>query len=206
MKNLFILIGLLVALAFPDTKITGQGNLQSSLVTWTTGANTGKTRIRLYTGNTYLDTSTTGQAGSWKRIDNTSDSCSVGFLLASDTNGSVRPIWEYRVWELSKAINALSSHVFRVQTKEKVPNNTTKVPFLTPWTVKGMNNGYSDVVVQDSVLMAATRAHVLGTKVSQYSYFMAAGSLARFCPDEIGSTSTSAGDSIIIDSIRVWTR
>lgn len=205
MKKLILFLALLVPLAFGQAiKIQSQGAVQTGVVTWSTGANTGKTRIRFYTGNVYLDTSTTGQTGAWKRIDNTADSCSQPFLIASDSTGTGRPIWEYRLWQNVKSVHAtLGLHVYRIQTKERVYNPTYKKVIWTPWTMTQQNGGYADVTVQDSLLMNAPRST---SKTSQYSFAFVAGTLARLCPSEAPTTSIAAGDSVIADSLTFTTR
>lgn len=204
MKKLFLTLALLSGILWADMKVTAQGVVQKGLVTWTTGANTGKTRIRFYTGNTYLDTSATGQTGQWKRIDNTADSCSQPFLIATDSNGSGRPIWEYRLWQKVKSVHAtLGLHVYRIQTRERVYNGTLKAMLWTPWTLTQQNTGYLDVTIQDSLLMAAPRS---SSYSSQYSLAFIAGTQARLCPSEAPTTSTSVGDSVIADSLMFTTR
>lgn len=201
MKKIIIAIMALCAIAFGTETIQGQKAVNATFVKWTTGANI-KTRLQFHIGNVYLDTSTTGQTGAWKRIDNTADSCSRPFLITSDSSGGLRPIWEYRLWQISKSVNlTLGLHVYRIQTRERV-NDSARGPqgFLrwTPWTVKGTNSGYTDVTVQDSILMPSPR---LTSKASQYSYGFVAGTQARLCPDNAPTTSASAGDSVIVDSL-----
>lgn len=204
------LLTLLAAMAIPllaGEAIEGQKGLRVEPATWTTGANTGKTRLLILGGSVFLDTSTTGQAGSWKRIDNTADSCSQPVPITSDSTGTVRPIWEYRLWQLTRSRDADSStHTFRVQTRERQflgPIAGKRIAGWTPWTVKGANSGYADVTIQDSVLVANARTT---SKVSQYSLFFVAGTQARFCPDNITGTATTNTDSIFVDSLRVFVR
>jgi hypothetical protein len=210
-----VLFTLLAALALPllAETIEGQKALQASLVTWTSATNTGKTRIKIVSPDSvnhrvHLDTSATGQAGEWKRIDNTADSCSQPVLLTSDTTGTTRPVWEYRLWLLTKAADADSStHVYRVQTREREflgPIAGKRLVKWTPWSVKGANNGYADVTVQDSILVGNIRQS--GTKYSQYSFFHVAGVQARLCPDNVAGTGKAIGDSVILDSLRVIAR
>lgn len=204
MKKIIIVLFALAFLAFGDGKVTGQGSVNMALVKWTTGANT-KTRLRFYTGNVYLDTSTTGQAGAWKRIDNISDSCSNPFLIASDSNGLARPIWEYRLWQSVKSVHAtLGLHVYRIQTRERVYDDGVKRTRYTPWTRTQQNSGYGDITVQDSILMPSPIAS--STKSSQYSMGFITGTMARLCPDVAPTTSTSAGDSTIVDSLFFFAR
>lgn len=207
MKTLFTLLAILALPLLAGETIEGQKPINVSPVTWNIGANIGKTRILILGGIVYLDTSATGQTGSWRRIDNTADSCSRPVLLTSDSTGAVRPIWEYRTWQLTRSRDADSStHTFRVQTREReflgsLPGK--QIATWTPWTVKGANNGYADVTIQDSVLVANARTT---SKVSQYSFFFVAGTQARFCPDNITGTATTNTDSIFVDSLRVFVR
>lgn len=206
MKKFIIAIMALCALAFGTETIQGQKAINSTFVKWTTGANV-KTRLMFHIGNVYLDTSTTGQAGAWKRIDNTADSCSRPFLITADSTGSTRPIWEYRLWQVAKSVNTtLGLHVYRIQTRERVIDSSMgrqSSQRWTPWTMKGTNTGYLDVTVQDSVLMPSPR---LTSKASQYSFGFVAGTQARLCPDNAPTTSASAGDSVIVDSLMFYAR
>lgn len=211
MKKLFLALTLTAAFLWAQgTTIVGQKTVQISAPTWTSASNTGKTRIKIVAPDSvnhrvWLDTSSTGQAGQWKRIDNTADSCTVPFVIASDSNGSTRPVWEYRLWMLTKAVDADSStFTFRVQTRERFYNATTAAIAWSPWTVKGANNGYADVTVQDSVLVGNIRHS--GSKFSQYSLFHVTGSQARLCPDNVPGTGKAIGDSVIVDSLRVFLR
>jgi hypothetical protein len=204
MKKILFVLSLAAGLVWADMKITAQGVVQKGIVTWTTGANTGKTRIRFYTGNVYLDTSSTGQTGAWKRIDNTADSCSQPFLIATDSSGTGRPIWEYRLWQKVKSVHAtLGLHVYRIQTRERVYDGTAKLVRWTPWTLTQQNAGYADVTVQDSLLMNAPRS---ASNTSQYSFAFVAGTQARLCPSEAPTTSIAVGDSVIADSLTFTTR
>lgn len=211
MKKLLLALALTAPFLWGQvTTIQGQKSVQISAPTWTSGSNTGKTRIKIVAPDSvnhrvWLDTSSTGQTGGWKRIDNTADSCTQPFVIASDTTGTARPVWEYRLWMLTKAGDADSStFVFRVQTRERVFNNTTKAIAWTPWTIKGANNGYADVTIQDSILVGNIR--IPGTKFSQYSLFHVTGTQARLCPDNVAGTGKAIGDSVIVDSLRVFLR
>lgn len=215
MKSIaFATLALLAVLAqAQNVVISGQHTLRVEPVTWTSATNTGKTRIKIVSPDSvnhrvWLDTSATGQTGAWKRIDNTADSCSQPFLITSDSTGVTRPVWEYRVWMLTKAVDADSSaHVYRVQTRERQflgPIAGKRIAVWTPWTVKGANSGYTDVTVQDSVLVANIRHSA--AKFSQYSFFHAAGTQARLCPDNVAGTAKAIGDSVIVDSLRVNVR
>lgn len=208
MKKLLLSLLALVALVAADVDIiAGQKTLRSNLVTYSAASGnwSNKTRILFLGNNVYVDTSTTGQAGQWKRIDNTADSCSNPIPLTSDSTGTARPIWEYRLWETVRSVDKDSSaHVYRVNTREWVYDATAPRGFRwTPWTRTGSNAGYLDVTVQDSLLVsnAGTTA-----KISQYALAMFAGSWARLCPDDVAATANAAADSVFADSSRVYTR
>jgi hypothetical protein len=204
MKKLFLVLGFLAsALIAQEVKQVGQKVTQISAVTWTTGANTGKTRILFLGNSVYLDTSSTGQTGAWKRIDNTSDSCSNAFLLAADTNGATRSAGDYGLWGLVRSVDADSStHLYRMQYRERVYNGTAKAPQFTPWTRVGANSIFNGAASPDTVAFpnAGTTS-----KISQFALFSAPlGTLARFCPDDVDGTAGAASDSVFVDSLRVY--
>lgn len=206
MKKMFLILFTLFAFARPDGEtVVGQKVIRQSLVTWSTGAYKNKTRLLFLSTNVYLDTSVTGQAGQFVRIDNTADSCSNPFPIVADSNGTTRPVWEFRLWEQVRAIDKDSSqHVYRLQTRERIWNNTFKAPLFTAWTMKGANSGYADVTVQDSLLFPTAR---VTTKISQYTLAFVAGSWARLCPDDVpGKTSPNSADSLFTDSLYFFAR
>lgn len=204
-KLLFLFLGLF-ALASAGETITGQATVNQALVTWSAASGNWslKTRLLLLAGAVYIDTSATGQTGSWKRVDNAGDSCSNPFRLASDTNATSRPIWLYQLWETVRGVDGDStSHTYRVQTRERVYDGTVKAVRWTPWTRRGANAGYTDVVIQDSLLFA----NVGGTsKTAQYALGHYLGSWARLCPDDNDATANAAGDSVFADSLFHFTR
>lgn len=209
MKKLKLLLLVLAALAvaYADGPIAGQKTVQLNLVTWSnSGGNwSNKTRLLFLGNNVYVDTSATGQAGQFKRVDNTADSCSNPFLLTADTNGTTRPIFQSPLlWEIVRSVDKDSStHVYRLQTRERFYNATSKTIAVTPWTEKGTGTGYADFTVSDSILIANA-----GTtnKISQYGMGSVFGSQARLCPDDVSATANAAGDSIFADSLRAFTR
>lgn len=179
--------------------------LQTELVKWSTGSNI-KTRLLLLANNVHLDTSSTGQAGQWKRIDNTADSCSRAVRLGPDSNGIIRPINVFLLWETVRAVDGDSStHAFRVQTRDKTYDSAYSgyIPRYTPWTTKGANTGYTGLQIQDSILVPNARGTA---KTSQYGAFRVAGAQARLCPDDVAATADAAGDSLFLDSIRIITQ
>lgn len=183
----------------------GERRVNSQLVTWTTGANTGKTRL-LFLGNAvYLDTSSTGQAGAFKRIDNTSDSCSVPFLLTADSAGATRAADNFTVWGLFRGVDGDSTtHTYRFQQRERqyvLARSGGYVATWTPWTRRSANYGFDAEATTDSI----TFPNIGGTaKTSQYSHFEAVGTQARLCPDDIAGTANGAADSVFADSLRVY--
>jgi hypothetical protein len=210
MKKIFLLIGLLTVSLFAEAEpVIGQKSVQVSPVTWsaTSGNWLLKTRILFLGNNVYVDTSSTGQAGQFKRVDNTADSCSNPFLLTSDTLGSLRPIWQTPlVWELVRSKDKDSStHVYIIQTRERFFNNTTRSLFWTPWTFAGNSSGYADFTVSDSILIPNVRADSI-SKWSQYGMGSVFGIQARLCPDDVAATANTATDSIFADSLKAYTR
>jgi hypothetical protein len=204
MKKYLFLLAALFTLAAAGETIVGQSTVRQSLVTWSSTNWTLKTRVLFLGNNVYVDTSSTGQAGQFKRIDNTADSCSNPFPLVSDTNGTARPIWLYQLWETVRAINGDSSaHTYRVQTRERVWDNTTKQVRWTPWTRRGSGKGYVDVTIVDSLLVPATGSV---PKVSTYALGFYMGSWARLCPDDNEGTDNGAADSVFADSLFHFTR
>lgn len=204
-KFLFALLTLAAAHAAAET-IVGQKTIRSALVTWSAASGnwSNKTRILFLANNVYVDTSSTGQAGQFKRVDNAGDSCSNPVPLVPDTNGTVRPIWEYRLWETVRSVDKDSSiHTYRVNTRERVYDGTTKITRWTPWTRTGSNAGYLDVTVQDSILVPNVG---VTTKTSQYAFAFFAGSWARLCPDDPAGTANAATDSVFADSLYLYTR
>jgi len=206
MKKLFLALFTLGALAFADGPVSGQKIVQKSLVTWSAASGnwSNKTRLLFLANAVYVDTSSTGQANQFKRIDNAADSCSNPFLIAADTNGSTRPIWENRLWGTFRGVDKDSTgHVYHIQTRERVYDNTTKTVRWTPWTIPGKNAGYTDISIQDSVTIPAAS---VTSKISQYALYHVAGSWARLCPDDNVATGNAAGDSAFADSLLNFTR
>lgn len=206
MKKLFFALFTLAAFAYAQGPVAGQKTVQKSLITWSAASGnwSNKTRVLFLANAVYVDTSSTGQGGAFKRIDNAADSCSNPFPLAADTNGSVRPIWEHRLWGTFRGIDGDStSHVYRIQTRERVYDGTTKVTRWTPWTRAGKNAGYTDISVQDSVTISSAAGT---SKIAQYGLYHVAGSWARLCPDDNAATANAAGDSVYADSLLNFTR
>lgn len=205
-KIVLALLALLTGHLFADGPVVGQKVVQKSLVTWSAASGnwSNKTRLLFHANNVYVDTSSTGQAGQWKRVDNTADSCSNPFLLAADTNGATRGVWENRLWLTVRSVDKDSSTtVYHVQTRERVYDGTTKTVRWTPWTVPGKNAGYVDVSIVDSV--TTTNASVV-SKIAQYGLYHVAGSWARLCPDDNVNTANATGDSVFNDSLLNFTR
>jgi hypothetical protein len=205
MKKIVALLTFLsAALIFADNgSIFGQKMVRQTLITWTAGSNTGKTHGILLGNNVYIDTSTTGQTNQFRRVDNTADSCSDPFFIASDSLAGARPVWEYRLWGMFRSVDKDSStHVYRVQTREVrfVKNRTIS---YTAWTRAGTNSGYLDVTVQDTLVIPN-----IGTvaRIPQYTLGMFAGTQARLCPDDIAGTANAATDTVHFDSLTVYTR
>jgi hypothetical protein len=210
MKKVFALIGLLAISLFAEAEpIVGQKSVQVSPVTWSASSGnwSNKTRILFLGNNVYVDTSSTGQADQFKRIDNTADSCSNPFLLTSDSLGGTRPIWQSPLlWELVRSKDKDSStHVYRIQTREKQFNGATRTVLWTPWTYPGNSSGYADYTVSDSILIPNVRGDATN-KWSQYGMGAVFGIQARLCPDDVAATANTSTDSIFADSLRAFNR
>lgn len=205
MNKLWILIGLLAVSLFAEAEpVAGQKTVQQAMVTWSSTNWLLKTRLLFLANNVYVDTSSTGQANEYKRIDNTADSCSNPFRLASDTNGTTRAIWLYMLWETVRGVDKDSTgHTYRIQTRERVYDGTTKTVRWTPWTRIGANSGYVDVTIQDSLLFLTTTST---SKTAQYALGQYMGSWARLCPDDNVTTANGTGDSVFADSLLHFTR
>ena len=205
---LWMFLPALLGVVFGDgtETILGQKNIRTTLVTWSAASGnwSSKTRLLFLGNSVYVDTSTTGQANSWKRIDNTADSCSNPIPLALDSNGATRPIWLYEVFETVRGVDGDStSHTYRVQTRERVYDNAIKSLRWTPWTRRGANNGYVDVTVQDSLLFGNAAST---SKTSMYALGFYLGSWGRLCPDDNVATANAAGDSVFADSLQHFAR
>lgn len=207
-KIILVLLALCCFKGFGQSSqsVLGQKNVRSSLVTWTAGANLLKTHGILLGNSVYVDTSTTGQANQFRRVDNTSDSCSNPFFISSDSLGGTRPVWEYRLWGQFRSVDKDSSTmVFRIQTREvfNYAATTQRAIQYGSWTIKGSNSGYADATIQDSALVPN-----IGTaaRASQYTFFSVAGVQARFCPDDLPATANAAADTVHFDSLRVFVR
>lgn len=208
MKKLVLaLYALVAANLFADGEpVAGQKTIRSPLVTWsaTGGTYAGKTRLLFLGNNVYVDTSSTGQAGQFKRVDNGADSCSNAVPIVADTNGATRPVWEYRLWETVRSVDKDSStHIYRVQTRERVYDGTSKTVRWTPWTRSGSNTGYTDISIQDSIVVPNVG---VTSKTSQYALASFLGSWARLCPDDIAATANAATDSVFADSLILYVR
>ncbi len=207
MKILITLCLIFAASLFAEANtIAGQKTVNQSMVTWSAASGnwSNKTRLLFLGNNVYVDTSATRQAGEFKRIDNTADSCSNPFRLGTDTNGTSRPIWEYRLFGTFRSVDKDSgTHYYRVQTRERVYDGDTKSVRWTPWTQSLRNFGYADVSIVDTLAIPnpGTTAKVL-----QYTLGSYLGSWARLCPDDNAGTANQATDSVFADSLNHVTR
>lgn len=193
MKTLITLL-FLAAFGFAEgVVISGQGG-NSAKVFWGTSADS-SLRILHRGGFVYYDSA--GGGTNYKRIDNTADSCSRPFLLASRMG--TYPVWKYELEARVRAVNATSNAaVYRVETR--YVKDETKGTYWG-WRRRGKLAGYADVTVQDSVVMAHTD---LTTKTTVSGLFFVTGDQARLCTDNATGTSTAAGDSAKSDTLIVW--
>lgn len=204
-KLITLAVAMLFCLSAGQETIQGMRKVQGGLVTWKNSV-TGSyhTRIRILSGQVSLDTSTTGQAGQWKRIDNTVDSCSREIFLASDSLGMTAPVWLFRLSGIVKAHDVDSStHVYRIPTRilHNYGVGSSLKRAWRPWSRPAKNNGISEVTVQDTCLMKSLSGVTANSTVEQYCMATLFGTQAKLCPDNITGTATVSTDSIIIDSL-----
>jgi hypothetical protein len=211
MKKLLFLFTLLAPLVLadpPTITVLGQNRVSASVAYWSAASGnwTNKTRHLFLANNVYVDTSSTGMAGEWKRVDNTGDSCSNPVLMTAEANGKVRAIFlSPMIWENVYSVDKDSStHVYRLQTRERFWNNAALAWLSTPWTQKGNSSGYADVTVSDSILIP--NVLVVTTKTGEYGIGSVFGAEVRLCPDDVAATANQTGDSVIVDTSWVVTR
>jgi hypothetical protein len=192
MKNLLTLLLFAVAVAFPQRMImSGQGG--SSVKVWWGSSTDSSLKIMHRGGFVYYDSASLNT--NWKRIDNTSDSCSRPFAIASE---GTYPVWKYELEGRVRAVNATSNAaVYRVETRYvKDPIKQT----YWGWRRVRMLTGYTDVSVQDSTVFPHTG---VTTKSTLGGLFFVTGDQARICTDNASGTSTAAGDSVKTDTLIV---
>jgi hypothetical protein len=192
MKTLFTLL-ILASLGFSQAVvISGQGG-NSSRVWWGTSADS-SLRVLHRGGFVYYDSA--GGGTNYKRIDNTADSCSRPFLIASRMG--TYPIWKYELEARVRAVNAASNAaVYRVETR--YVKDETRGTYWG-WRRQGRLLGYADVTVQDSVVFPHTG---LTSKMTVAGLFFVTGDQGRLCTDNATGTSTAAGDSVKSDTLIV---
>lgn len=195
----------LVTLALPATDIQGQRNITSQIITWTTGANTGKAKLLILspdgsTYRTYLDTGT----GAWKRIDNISDSCSQAFNLGGDSAGGARPIWLQKIRYRERSVDK-DGGTFRIkiQTRERRWDATQKQWVWGDWSRAGIGVGTSTNPIADTI---NTTTPGTTAQMSAECRFDADGVQARACIAGRTGTATGSTDSNFIDSLFYYGR
>lgn len=206
MKKFILFLIFCLPIFATDNTVDGQRNQNVELVTWNVSTSLKRTHGIILAGIVYID-SVQSATQTYVRVDNTADSCSNPFWLvrpSPDSLGKVRPTWENRVFGSIRSVDKDSStFVLRVQTRERVYDQSTAAYRFTPWTRSGSNSGSADVSVTDAV----TFPNIGVTTVqSQYVYFSVAGLQGRFCPDNNASTAAAAGDTVHFDSLHVYIR
>ncbi len=210
MKKIFHLLTLFafaasLAVADPPTEtVLGQARVSVAIITWSAASGnwTNKCRHMLLGNAVYVDTSSTGLAGEWKRIDNTADSASNPFLLSSAADGRIRPI-AYSPMIGSNTYAKFtgvdsSIHVYRLHVRERFWSNATNSWAPTAWSQKGSGLAYSDNNITDSVLVP--NVGIATTKTWNYGVGNVLGAEARAVPDDVAATANESTDSIIIDT------
>lgn len=192
MKTLLTLL-FLASMAFSQgVVISGQAG--NAVKVWWGTSSDSSLRILHRGGSVYYDSA--GGGTNYKRIDNTADSCSRPFWIASQMG--TYPVWKYELEGRVRAVNATSNAaVYRVETR--FVKDLTKGTFWG-WRRQGRLLGYTGVTVQDSVVMPNTG---LTSKMTVAGLFFVTGDQARLCTDNATGTSTSAGDSSKTDTLIV---
>ncbi len=190
MKTLLTLL-FLVSLGFSQAVIiSGQGG-NAAKVWWGTSSDS-SLRILHRGGFVYYDSA--GGGTNYKRIDNTADSCSRPFPIASRMG--TYPIWKYELEGRVRAVNAASNAaVYRVETR--YVRDETRGTYWG-WRRRGALQGYADVTIQDSVSFPHT---TVASKTTVAGLFFVTGDQARLCTDNATGTSTAAGDSVKTDTL-----
>lgn len=197
MKAILTLIFSSIAFCSAQTvQIQGQRNLTTQWVYF--GADSART-IYLINSQFFKDSANLGTVK--KRIDNTADSCSLP-IRVSTTAGAAYPVWLYRL-SLGVKSNVADSNTFgfRVQVRDYTMKRGG--PVAMAWMPYKLNNGYADVTVIDSLVIAN---NARTAKTRQYSLWFALGDEARFCVEQATGSFKVATDTLIIDSIYTSTR
>ncbi len=200
---------LVLAQAEPNTVyIGGQARVNASIIRWSssTGTYFGKTRHMFLNNNVYLDTSATGLAGQWKRIDNTADSCSDPIPLTSTYYGAGMPILQSpQIGENVYSRDKDSSiHVYRMRFRDRYALPDLSGYFTSAWTQKGTGLGYADQTISDSILIPSVP--IAQTKIWAYGIAWGLGVEAQACPDDVAATANESQDSVIVDTSWAPTR
>jgi hypothetical protein len=190
-----IILCLLVALSGFGNEITtrGQKNIGSTWIYWDPGASDADSTLKLAfnDGKVYADS-----AGTWKRIDNTEDSCSYPFKLG---DGYIHPVWYQALFPLIDADDDVAqNHGIRIEVRNQIVSKSTgKLRLIWDrWIRAGMNASSTDITVDDSI---ATVAPGTGDIVRQELRFSTSGEEARLCPSDF--SGYAAGDTTYMDSI-----
>jgi len=143
----------------------------------------------LFLGNiVYMDSANTG---TYKRIDNTSDSCSL--VLDFVSGFSTLPAWKYELSFDLKAKSADSAQVvFEIESRDNDFAGTAE-----NWVKFGKSTGYGDVAISDSVLSNTAGST---SYAREKHLFFITGAQGRFCPDDVTATSN---DSLWVTNPRV---
>lgn len=172
--------------------ITGNSN-DIERVYWGTSSDS-SLRILHHAGFVYYDSA--GLGTNYKRIDNTADSCSRPFWIA--TRLGTYPTKQLELEGRVRAVNAASNAaVYRVETRY-VQNLSQGLYY--GWRRRGKVTSYTGAAILDSVSMPHTG---VSSKTTVGGLFYVTGDQARLCTDNATGTSTSAGDSVKTDTLIV---
>jgi hypothetical protein len=195
MKSLMIVLGLLLCVIAGQPQ-TGQRVVRVEWIKWDPGSSDTDTTTKIVFNDqkVYADSS-----GTWKRIDNTADSCSYPFWLGSG-DGAVHPIWYQALFPLIDADDDVAqNHGFRIEVRNRLSIENTAGRLYRVWgrwIATDMNSSSTDITVDDSV---ATIAPGTGSKVRQELRFATSGEQGRVCPSDF--SGYAAGDTTENDSM-----
>lgn len=193
MKGLIISVLLLAGIA-QSQKVVVTGNSNDiEKVYWGTSSDS-SLKILHHAGFVYYDSA--GLGTNYKRIDNTADSCSRPFWIATRTG--TYPTKQLELEGRVRAVNAASNAaVYRLETRY-VQNLSQGLYY--GWRRRGKVASYTGAAILDSVSMPHTG---VTSKTTVGGLFYVTGDQARLCTDNATGTSTTAGDSVKTDTLVV---
>lgn len=209
LKNFLPLLVLSLVLALPSfgqllqTQTHSKNIIRSTLVTFTAYNKTAGFIMTPDSGTTwrvYIDTSASGQAGEYKRIDNTSDSGrSNQVLIQHDStgrylpNGNIQLIFSTRANGANVDSNGLQFKAYRRFVLPYKDGNTRRTG---AWSYPGKNGaGMVDTVA------CSANGGLANVKQVHYGEISPHGTFIRLRPDRIAATGKVVTDTSKFDSL-----